>query len=113
MTRQKKTRSLKRIHKVKTGNVKKLKRALGNDRQTGKRVKNKTKSAYEKYLEQNPEAREKQTQKPTQVSPYAESASASSKEKNSKDKKGADSKEKSTDLYDEFERSNQGGEDIF
>ena len=64
MTRRKKTRSLKRIHNVKTGSISKLKRAAGADRQTGKRVSNKTKSVYEKYLEQNPDAREKQTQKP-------------------------------------------------
>ena len=64
MTRRKKTRSLKRIHNVKTGSISKLKRAAGADRQTGKRVSNKTKSVYEKYLEQNPDAREKQVQKP-------------------------------------------------
>ena len=64
MTRRKKTRSLKRIHNVKTGSISKLKRAESNDRQTGKRVSNKTKSVYEKYLEENPQAREKQQQKP-------------------------------------------------
>lgn len=58
MTRVKKTRSLKRIHKVKTGNAAKLKRAAGHDRQTGKRVKNRVPSVYEKFLTENPEARE-------------------------------------------------------
>jgi len=58
MTRKKKTRSLSRIHNVKTGNIKKLKREAGSDRQTGKRTNKKSKSVYEKFLEQNPEARE-------------------------------------------------------
>jgi hypothetical protein len=43
MTRKKKSRSLKRIHGVKTGAIQKLKREAGHDRQTGKRVKNTTK----------------------------------------------------------------------
>lgn len=49
MTRIKKTRSLKRIHQVKTGSKQKLKRSADNDRQTGK-GKKKTLSVYEKYL---------------------------------------------------------------
>ena len=55
MTRKKKTRSLSRIHKVKTGNISKLKRASRQDRQTGKRVKHKSKSVFEKFLDENPE----------------------------------------------------------
>ena len=60
MTRVKKTRSLKRIHGgVKTGSVSKLKKAAGNDRQVGKRVKGRrTLSAYEKFLLENPDASE-------------------------------------------------------
>ncbi len=69
MTRRKKTRSLKRIHNVKTGSISKLKRAESNDRQTGKRVNNKTKSVYEKYLEENPQAREKQPREKQQQKP--------------------------------------------
>jgi hypothetical protein len=57
MTRLKKNRSLKRIHKVKTGNAAKLKREAGNDRQTGKRVKNRVPSVFEKFLAENPEAK--------------------------------------------------------
>lgn len=60
MTRQKKTRSLKRIHNVKTGNPAKLKRASGFDRQTGKRVKNRVPSVYEKFLAENPEIRDQE-----------------------------------------------------
>lgn len=58
MTRKKKSRSLKRIHNVKTGAVQKLKREAGHDRQTGKRVKNATKSVFQKFLEENPDAKE-------------------------------------------------------
>ncbi|ASP39753.1 hypothetical protein CHH28_14200 [Bacterioplanes sanyensis] len=60
MTRKKKTRSLKRIHNVKTGNRSKLKRSLGNDRQASKRIKGRrTLSVYEKFLQENPEAKER------------------------------------------------------
>lgn len=72
MTRRKKTRSLKRIHQVKTGSISKLKRAAGADRQTGKRVNNKSKSVYEKYLEENPQAREKQPVEKQQQKPAKE-----------------------------------------
>lgn len=59
MTRVKKNRSLKRIHKVKTGNAAKLKRQAGADRQVGKRVKGRrVLSAYEKFLLDNPNASE-------------------------------------------------------
>lgn len=57
MTRKKKSRSLKRIHGVKTGAIQKLKREAGHDRQTGKRVKNTTKSVFQKFLDENPEAK--------------------------------------------------------
>lgn len=60
MTRIKKTRSLKRIHNVKTGSKQKLKRASESDRQTGK-GKKKTLSVYEKYLlEQKSKAKEQE-----------------------------------------------------
>jgi hypothetical protein len=63
MTRKKKTRSLSRIHKVKTGNISKLKREAGNDRQSSKRLKGRrTLSAYEKFLAENPEAKAKAVQ---------------------------------------------------
>lgn len=63
MTRKKKSRSLKRIHSVKTGNVSKLKRAGTTDRQNSNlKDKSKPKSVYQKFLEENPDAIEKQTQ---------------------------------------------------
>lgn len=57
MTRIKKTRSLKRIHQVKTGSKQKLKRSADNDRQTGK-GKKKTLSVYKKYLLEKKNANE-------------------------------------------------------
>lgn len=59
MTRIKKNRSLKRIHKVKTGSISKLKREAGGNRQNTKRLKGrKTLSVFEKYLLENPEAKD-------------------------------------------------------
>lgn len=63
MTRKKKTRSLKSIHNVKTGNISKLKRAGTTDRQNSNlKTKAKPKSVYQKFLEENPEAAEKAIQ---------------------------------------------------
>lgn len=63
MTRKKKTRSLKRIHNVKTGNISKFKKDAENDRQSV-RLKNrkKTKSVYQKFLDENPELAAKEQQ---------------------------------------------------
>jgi len=63
MTRKKKTRSLKRIHNVKTGNISKFKKDAENDRQSV-RLKNrkKTKSVYQKFLDENPEVAAKEQQ---------------------------------------------------
>lgn len=59
MTRVKKTRSLKRIHSVKTGSKSKLKKQLGTDRQGSKQMKGRrVLSAYEKFLLDNPQANE-------------------------------------------------------
>ncbi|WP_156879009.1 hypothetical protein [Oceanobacter kriegii] len=65
MTRVKKTRSLKRIHNVKTGNKSKLKKQAP-DRQNGKRVKNRTKSVFEKFLDDNPQAKDQLNQEQLQ-----------------------------------------------
>lgn len=62
MTRKKKTRSLKRIHSVKTGTPSKLKRSSTTDRQSSIKTKGKPKSVYQKYLDENPDAIEKQQQ---------------------------------------------------
>lgn len=60
MTRVKKSRSMKRIHSVKTGSKSKLKKQLGTDRQGNKDMRGKrVLSAYEKFLLENPEAKEK------------------------------------------------------
>lgn len=67
MTRIRKKRSLKRVHNVKTGSVSKIKKAqafYGQSEPKRKQSKpHKQLSAYEKYLLENPEA--KQTGKPT------------------------------------------------
>lgn len=69
MTRIKKTRSLKRIHKVKTGSISKLKREAGGNRQSTKRLKDrKTLSVFEKYLLENPEAKQALVQHTTGAS---------------------------------------------
>ena len=62
MTRKKKSRSLKRIHSVKTGTPSKLKRSSTTDRQSSIKTKDKPKSVYQKFLDENPDAIEKQTQ---------------------------------------------------
>lgn len=67
MTRKKKSRSLKRIHQVKTGNKSKLKKAANTNRQNQLNGKKRTKSAYEKYLEQNPEVAQAEAKKQTQL----------------------------------------------
>lgn len=67
MTRKKKTRSLKRIFSVKTGNKAKLKRASDNDRQNSARFSKSTKkqkSAYQKFLDENPDAVENKNDTP-------------------------------------------------
>ena len=57
MTRVKKTRSMKRIHSTKTGSKSKLKKELATDRQGRKDHHGKrTLSAYEKFLQDNPDA---------------------------------------------------------
>ena len=56
MTRKKKTRSLKRIHSVKTGNISKFKKDADNDRQSVRlKGRKKTKSVYQKFLDENPD----------------------------------------------------------
>ena len=65
MTRKKKSRSLKRIHSVKTGTPSKLKRDSTTDRQSSIKTKGKPKSVYQKYLDENPDAVEKQYQPPS------------------------------------------------
>lgn len=80
MTRKKKTRSIKRIHNVKTGAVQKLKREAGRDRQTGKRVKNGTKSVFQKFLEENPAAK-KELVKDQKIAAHKSAVSGLEKDK--------------------------------
>ena len=74
MTRKKKTRSLKRIFNVKTGNKAKLKRASDNDRQNSARFSKSTKkqkSAYQKFLDENPDAAERNITAPEEAESIA------------------------------------------
>ena len=90
MTRKKKTRSLSRIHKVKTGSISKLKREAGNDRQSSKRIKGrKQTSAYEKFLAENPEAKKQavnEQQKAQKIAETPKPEKAAPKEKTAKDR---------------------------
>ncbi|MDF1764464.1 MAG: hypothetical protein P1U57_13725 [Oleibacter sp.] len=131
MTRKKKTRSLSRIHNVKTGSIQKLKREAGADRQTGKSVSNKVKSVYEKFLEEHPEAREKaKTKEKKSTSSKNEAPALGARSKKPRDTpydrknslKAKDSDAKSSDIeknkkedreeniFDRFERGGKDGD---
>lgn len=100
MTRKKKTRSLSRIHKVKTGSISKLKREAGNDRQSSKRIKGRQqKSAYEKYLTKNPDAKQKAVQDQQQAQKSAENKDHI----HNKDKKPEKKQIKDKGLLDQLE----------
>lgn len=108
MTRVKKTRSLKRIHDVKTGSKSKLKKQLGADRQVGKRVQGRrVLSTYEKFLAANPEAKE--AAKDAQLQAEHKALSSKAEDKNDAPRNETASKEKrerSKNLLDQFEDSN-------
>ena len=72
MTRKKKTRSLKRIHQVKTGNKSKLKKQAQTDRQKKVNNKNRTKSVYEKFLDENPQVASEVASQQTQLNKQKE-----------------------------------------
>jgi hypothetical protein len=127
MTRKKKSRSLKRIHSVKTGNISKLKRSGTTDRQNSNlKTKSKPKSVYQKFLDENPDAVEKQIQPGSQPSNHDELNTnkeptlneSSSKQrkpdvesnasvKSSKENRGKESKpEKEPDLLSQLDNKN-------
>lgn len=94
MTRKKKSRSLKRIHSVKTGNISKLKRSGTVDRQNSNlKAKSKPKSVYQKFLDENPDAVEKQVQASTnQATADLSHKKDSTTEENKKSTQPTDSK---------------------
>ena len=108
MTRQKKTRSLSRIHKVKTGNIAKLKRAAAADRQGTKKVDKSVKSVYQKFLEENPDAKKRadaeQRKAEIRKEQRAEKPVAEKTEPKAK-------REREEDIFDRFERG--GLDDIY
>lgn len=107
MTRVKKTRSMKRIHSIKTGSKSKLKKQLGTDRQGRKDHQGKrTLSAYEKFLQANPEAAAEARQQQIQQQQQAEARKESDQPYSSKDSSKPDSKaqpERKKDLLEQLD----------
>ncbi len=116
MTRKKKTRSLKSIHSVKTGSTTKLKKASVTDRQnTNLKSKTKPKSVYQKFLDENPQAAEKQQQNqiaatekqvkaPAKKPAKQEDAKTKPKQRTDKDDKREDTRE--PDLLSQLDNKN-------
>jgi len=116
MTRKKKTRSLKSIHNVKTGSITKLKKASVNDRQNSNlKAKDKPKSVYQKFLDENPQAAEKQKQTqvaaqvkadtaPTPKPAKKDDAKIKPKQRTDKDEKREDTRE--PDLLSQLDNKN-------
>ena len=116
MTRKKKTRSLKSIHNVKTGSITKLKKASVNDRQNSNlKAKDKPKSVYQKFLDENPQAAEKQQQTqvatnekantvPVQKTAKQDDAKNKAKQRTEKDDKREDTRE--PDLLSQLDNKN-------
>ena len=103
MTRKKKSRSLKRIHNVKTGSVSKLKRAANTDRQSSlSKKKDKPKSIYQKFIDDNPDAAEKQIANNGVQSASKEQRSADASNTN-KEQKPQPAVEKEKDLLSQLD----------
>lgn len=112
MTRKKKSRSLKRIHNVKTGNASKLKRDAPTDRQnTNLKSKTKPKSVYQKFLDENPDAAEKQIQ-PTHKDIKAKNSKDSKTAAHKKAVKPAEEAKLSNNDDDRKERNDQREPDL-
>ncbi|SIT16031.1 MAG: hypothetical protein C9355_02010 [Thalassolituus maritimus] len=111
MTRKKKTRSLSRIHQVKTGSIKKLKREAGTDRQSGKRTSKKNKSVFEKFLESNPEAK-KQLKADQEAVARKKGATQRVDSQKDREHKREETKERDPDLLSLLD-SNKRDEDLY
>ncbi|MFY9180465.1 MAG: hypothetical protein WAO12_11905 [Venatoribacter sp.] len=117
MTRVKKTRSLKRIHDVKTGSKSKIKKTNQADRQVGKRVQGRrVPSVYEKFLAENPEAKkqaiieqQQAEQKQAEKKSEERKAASTANSKAPTEKKPKTEREKT--LFEQFEDVNM--KDIF
>jgi hypothetical protein len=115
MTRKKKTRSLKRIHSVKTGTPSKLKRDSTTDRQASLKTKGKPKSVYQKFLDENPDAIEKQQQPATPAQEAAILAAEKAKleaNKKLKDKPKNSAKPKKSDRETPVETESEREPDL-
>tara|TARA_B100000676_G_C17766721_1_gene674483 strand:- start:58 stop:438 length:381 start_codon:yes stop_codon:yes gene_type:complete len=111
MTRKKKTRSLSRIHQVKTGSIKKLKREAGTDRQSGKRTSKKNKSVFEKFLDSNPEAK-KQLKADQEAARKKEGKQRVDSQKDRENKREEETKERDPDLLSLLD-NNKRDEDLY
>jgi hypothetical protein len=119
MTRKKKTRSLKRIHSVKTGTPSKLKRSSTTDRQSSIKTKDKPKSVYQKFLDENPDAIEKQIQpvkevaakpadntKPEPLKDKDKAKPKKSERENPQEKDSSNDREREPDLLSQLDNKN-------
>ncbi|MEE3191640.1 MAG: hypothetical protein VX281_11860 [Pseudomonadota bacterium] len=112
MTRKKKTRSLSRIHQVKTGSIKKLKREAGTDRQSGKRTSKKNKSVFEKFLESNPEAKKQLKADQEAAARKKEATQRVDSQKDRENKREEETKERDPDLLSLLD-NNKRDEDLY
>ncbi len=112
MTRKKKTRSLSRIHQVKTGSIKKLKREAGTDRQSGKRTSKKNKSIFEKFLESNPEAKKQLKADQEAAARKKQSAERIDSQKERDSAREEEAKERDPDLLSLLD-NNKRDEDLY
>ena len=109
MTRKKKTRSLKRIFSIKTGNKAKLKRASDNDRQNSARFSKTTKkqkSAYQKFVDENPESSEQKVNAPKETVSVAPEYIEVNKPLKQQTKPKVQTPNQEENLFDLFERTN-------
>ena len=105
MTRKKKTRSIKSRVNIKTGSISKLKKAANNDRQVGKRIKGRrTPSAYEKFLADNADAKQKAVAEQVKQQQKSEGNKSTSKEL--VDTKPAKPTSKEKGLFDQLDDQN-------
>lgn len=112
MTRKKKTRSLSRIHQVKTGSIKKLKREAGTDRQSGKRTSKKNKSVFEKFLESNPDAKKQLKADQEAAARKKENTQRNDSQTDHEDKREEEKRERDPDLLSLLD-NNKRDEDLY
>lgn len=109
MTRKKKSRSLKRIHSVKTGNTAKLKREAGSNRQSNKRLKGRrTQSVFEKFLAENPETKAQMVQQESAKAAQDLAAQQQKREQAEQQQAEQEQKPREKNLLDQLESKDFG-----